>query len=220
MEVNRFMETKEVINGVTLTANKNQMFGNMYQVALDWLAQRDPWEISRLSGIFFDGKAFHLESLGQAVTIDYPDYTFPQELNQWHFLSLLHYLSLANGRALSGQQITFANYKNGMIRGGGFDRETEKVIQTKLGKLSPDELKQRCLNCGAIFESSNADLCARFTFAPNYPVWLKIWFADEEFPASGRMLLDASAENYLSIEDAVTVGGVILDKLLDSISEI
>ena len=49
---------------------------------------------------------------------------------------------------------------------------------------------------------------------PNYPVWLKIWFADDEFPASGKIFVDASAEKYLSIEDAVTVGGAILDSVI------
>ena len=48
---------------------------------------------------------------------------------------------------------------------------------------------------------------------PRYPVWLKVWFADEEFPASGRLLLDESALHYLTIEDAVTVGSLILDQL-------
>lgn len=46
-----------------------------------------------------------------------------------------------------------------------------------------------------------------------YPVWLKVWFADEEFPASGRLLVDESAPSYLTIEDAVTVGALILDEL-------
>lgn len=192
----------------------------MYQAALSWLEKRDPRQISALSGVAFDGKAFHLDSLGQSVTIAYPAYSFPSELNQWHILTLMHYLSSANGAPLSGQQISFANYKDGMVRGGGFDRDTEKLIQTKLGMLSPEVLKQRCRRCGAIFVPSNADLCAEFSFAPNYPVWLKIWFADEEFPASGRLLLDASAENYLSIEDAVTLGGVILDMLLEPTPEI
>lgn len=51
-------------------------------------------------------------------------------------------------------------------------------------------------------------------FLPNYPVTLKLWFADEDFPASGRMLLDAGADHYLTIEDAVTVGEIILERLL------
>ena len=66
---------------------------------------------------------------------------------------------------------------------------------------------------GAELLPSNADFCARFDFAPRYPVWLKVWFADEEFPASGRLLLDESAPHYLTIEDAVTVGSLILDQL-------
>ena len=60
---------------------------------------------------------------------------------------------------------------------------------------------------------SNADFCARFDFAPRYPVRLKIWFADKEFPASGRLLLDESAPHYLTIEDAVTAASLILDRL-------
>ena len=54
-----------------------------------------------------------------------------------------------------------------------------------------------------------------FPFLPNFPVTLKVWFADEEFDASARMLLDASADHYLTIEDAVTVGEILLEKLLN-----
>lgn len=195
--------------------NSNQLFSNMYAAALERLEGRDPWQICAKSGIAFDGDAFRLESLGQQITIAYPSYAVQQDLEPWHVLCLLHYLAQANGSPLSGRQITFAKHKDGMVRGGGFDRDAEKIIQTKLGRLSPEELKRRCRTCAGIREPSNADLCAKFTFAQNYPVWLKIWFADEEFPASGRILLNASAENYLSIEDAVTVGGIILDKLLN-----
>lgn len=196
--------------------NANQLFSNMYSAALHRLEGRDPWQIQTLSGVAFDGSAFHLDSFGQPVTIPYPTYAAPQNIDPWHFLSLLHYLSDANGTPLTHRQITFAGQKDGMVRGGGFDRDAEQIIQRKLGAFSPEQLRQRCIACGGIPEPSNADLCVQFLFAPNYPVWLKIWFADEEFPASGRMLLDASAENYLSVEDAVTVGTVLFQKLLDT----
>ena len=45
------------------------------------------------------------------------------------------------------------------------------------------------------------------------PVILKIWLPDEDFPASGRLLLDASADHYLTIEDAVTVAEILLERL-------
>lgn len=197
-----------------MNMEKDQLFSNMLGAALKWLEGQDPREISRRTGAYFDGKAFHLESLGIPVTVFYPAYTVVPELAQWHVLTLLHYLAKADGMPVTGQQITFAQHKEGMVRGGGFDRDVEKAIQTKLGKLPSEELERRCLALGGNVEPSNADLCARFSFAPNYPVWLKIWFADEEFPASGRLLLDATAEHSLSIEDAVTVGSLILNRLV------
>ena len=87
------------------------------------------------------------------------------------------------------------------------------IYQGRTVDMPPKELERRCGSLGAELLPSNADFCARFDFAPRYPVWLKVWFADEEFPASGRLLLDESAPRYLTIEDAVTVGSLILDQL-------
>ena len=87
------------------------------------------------------------------------------------------------------------------------------TVRRDLGILPPEELERRCRSLGAEILPSNADFCARFDFAPRYPVWMKVWFADEEFPASGRLLLDESAPHYLTVEDAVTVGSLILDQL-------
>ncbi len=42
----------------------------------------------------------------------------------------------------------------------------------------------------------------------------EIVVADEEFPASGKLLLDASADHYLMIEDAVTAGQILIEKLV------
>ena len=98
-------------------------------------------------------------------------------------------------------------------RRAGLDRNAELIVRRDLGILPPEELERRCRSLGAELLPSNADFCARFDFAPRYPIWLKVWFADEEFPASGRLLLDESAPHYLTIEDAVTVGSLILDQL-------
>ena len=194
--------------------NRNQMFSNMLQVSLNWLEEASPEEISQKTGISFDGTTFRLESLGVPVTISYPNYQITPTLDQWHCLTLLHYLHLADGTPLTNKQISFSDYKDGMIRGSGFDYDVERTVSQKLGSLHPKELERRCRKLGGKLLPSNADFCVEFSFAPNYPIWLKIWFADEEFPASGRMLLNASSEHYLSIEDAVTLGALILEKLL------
>lgn len=77
-----------------------------------------------------------------------------------------------------------------------------------------DSLQEVCKELGAEFIESNADLCAVFSYLPLYPVTLKIWFADDEFPATGRLFLDKNADCHLTVEDAVTVGEVILKSLV------
>ena len=191
----------------------NRQFERMLLSARERLAQHDPQDIAQKNGLRYTGAAFETQTFGQAITIHWPSLHITPPLSSWHTLTLLHYLDLADGTPLTGRTIPFSQHKDGLVRGGGFDQNAELIIRRDLGVLPASELERRCQSLGAQIQSSNADFCARFLFLPNYPLWLKIWFADEEFPASGRLLLDESAPHYLTIEDAVTVGSLILDRL-------
>ena len=194
---------------------KDQMFSQMNQAALARLAGREPRELARNAGIRYEAEAqaFHIPTMGMEVTLSYPDYRFMPELPGWHSLVILHYLDLADGFPLTGKEIPFGQMKSGMIRGGGIDRRCELTIQN-LKNLSEDTLMKICENIGGEPISSNADAAYRIPFLPKFPVTLKIWLPDEEFPASGRLLLDSSADHYLTIEDAVTVAEIILERII------
>lgn len=197
---------------------ENRQFENMLAAARARLARRAPEEIAEKSGARYADGLISLKTLGRDVTIRLPDCAIQPPLPQWHALTLLHYLDLADGTPLSGKMMAFGQYPEGMVRGGGFDRRAETDIRLHLGLLPPEELRRRLLALGAALEPSNADLCARIPFLPRYPLWLRIWFADEEFPASGRMFLDESAAHYLTVEDAVVVGELILERLTENIT--
>lgn len=192
---------------------ENRQFARMMQTAQERLLRHVPEEISEKAGVRYENGVFWVRTLGRRVEIQWPAGKITPPVSKWHALTLLHYLDLADGTPLSGRTITFSQYKDGLVRGGGLDRNTELIVRRDLGVLPREELARRCETLGAELLPSNADFCARFDFAPRYPVWLKVWFADEEFPASGRLLVDESAPNYLTIEDAVTVGSLILDCL-------
>ena len=192
---------------------ENRQFERMLEAARSRLLRHVPEEISEKAGVRYENGVFWVRTLGRRVEIQWPDGKITPPVSKWHALTLLHYLDLADGTPLSGRTITFSQYKDGLVRGGGLDRNTELIVRRDLGVLPREKLARRCENLGAELLPSNADFCARFDFAPRYPVWLKVWFADEEFPASGRLLVDESAPNYLTIEDAVTVGSLILDCL-------
>ncbi len=196
--------------------HKNQMLDSMLRAAKDRLLRHDPMEIALNADVNFDGKMFQFDTLGTHVGLSYPEFEPGQELSQWHILPILHYLDLADGTSLSGELMPFAGYREGMVRGEGFDRDAERIIRDRLGKLEHEVLKRRCLELGATILPSNADFCAKLDFMPRYSLWLKMWFADEEFPASGRILIDGNAAHYLSVEDAVTVGSLVLHFLEES----
>ena len=194
-------------------ASPNRQYESMLAVARERLSRHTPETIARRAGVVWAGGRLTVSTLGQSVAVTVPDFTVSPALDMWHTLTLLHYLDLADGMPLSGKMMAFAQYPDGMVRGGGFDRRVEQVIRLRLGLLPLEELCRRCLALGAELLPSNADLCARFPFLPRYPLWLRLWFGDEEFPASGRLFLDESAAHYLTVEDAVTVGDLLLERL-------
>lgn len=197
---------------------KDRAFQEMRTVAEGWLAGRDPREIEEKAGVLWEPEktVFRVPSLGQVLEVSAEDWSVNPRPENWHYLILLHYLFLADGTPLSGEAATFGNLKDGLIRGTNFDRTADQELARFLKGKKPEQIKQICQTLGAEFRSTNADLCVVFPFLPRYPVTVKIWFADEEFPASGKMLVDKSADHYLTIEDAVTVGEVMIRKLWEA----
>lgn len=191
----------------------HRMFDEMRNAAIARLAGRRPEDIAEKARVPFDGTAFLLDTLGMHIRVQYPEYHMTPQLHDWHTLTVLHYLDLADGTPRTGKWMNFSQQKDGMVRGGGFDRKVELQMQTSIGKLPPDVLHQRCQALGGTQVLSNADYCCELPFLPMYPVLLQVWFADEEFAPSGRLLLDSSASHYLTVEDAVVVGELLLELL-------
>ena len=198
----------------------NRMFAEMLKSARERLVGRDPAEIARLASVEFDAgqSRFEFKSLGRRITVSWPELVVEGAQEGWHQLVILHYLAIADGIPQTGRWISFAGLKDGMIRGGGFDRRSASALSAMLGGLSENEAAAVCAALGAVPVDSNADLCAVIPFLPEYPVCLKLWLADEEIPASARMMVDASADHYLTVEDAVTVGEIVLSELQAGIS--
>ena len=88
-----------------------------------------------------------------------------------------------------------------------FKNKSEIRIETALKELGGNDKK------------SKADLCMEIPFLPMYPVTINIWFADDEYPTSGKLLLDKSADHYLTVEDAVTVGDLILSRITNALKD-
>ncbi len=200
-----------------MAVHENRAFLEMLAAAKKRLAGRSPVEIAEKANVTFDAEhqTFQLISLGEEIIIHYPSYDIEQTLDEWHHLVILHYLDMADGTPLGQRIISFGELRDGLVRGGGFDRTCEQTMARYFAKKPLENLQAVCTVLGAPMQDSNADLYAVLPFLPQYPVTWKLWLAEEEdeIDGSGRLFLNSSADHYLSIEDAVTVGSLILDRL-------
>lgn len=199
----------------------NRAFQQMLLSAKERICVHAPDEIAQKSSAVFhkDKSFFELQSLDQRIQITFPECKFQPWIDEWQQLVILHYLDLADGTEVSPEMVSFGSLKDGLIRGTKFDHDMERELGGFLDGMTHEQLCRVCEGLGAQFVEERADLCAVFPFLPRYPVWLKVWFADDEFEASGKFLLSKSADHYLTIEDAVTVGELLLSKLKDILDE-
>ena len=190
----------------------NRAFNEMYIAAKKRLESRSPIDIANKANIIFceDTSTLKVKSLDKTVELIYPSYEYKQKLDDWYVLILLHYLDMADGTPVSKQTVNFGELKDGLIRGVRFEKTMELELGRFLANKEPEQVINVCKSLGAEIIKSKFDLCAVFPLFPNYPVTLNVWFADEEFEAVGKMLVDKSADNYLTIEDAVLVGEFML----------
>ena len=186
----------------------------MLKIAQGRLKGRSAEEISEKPGLIYwkEDRVFQTASMNQEYEISCTDFLCRQKIDQWFHLVLLHYMDLGDGTPVSKELITFGEMKDGLIRGTKYDRTMDQEIKKFLKDKEPEQVKAVWKKLGAEFVSSRADLCAVFPFLPRFPLIVNVWFADDEFEATGKMLLSRTADRYLTVEDAVIVGDIVLNR--------
>lgn len=107
-----------------------------------------------------------------------------------------------------------ADMPGGFIRGTKYDRTMAQALVDFLKGKTEEQVEEILLELGGQFLPGKADLNVMLPFLPRFPLHLNIWFADEEFSPSARLLVDRCAVHYLTVEDAVSMGDVIIDLLV------
>ena len=196
----------------------NRAFQEMKKAAAERLLGKSAARTAQMTGILWNEQSgyLELESLGECVRILYPSWELENELEEWQTLLLLHYLDMADGTPLSGEWATFGNLKDGLIRGTKFDRTADIELGKFLKGKDLEQLKGILEMLGARFQKGRADLSAELLLFPRYPFRLNMWLEDDEFPASGKLLVDKSADHYLTVEDAVTAGELLFRRLKEA----
>jgi hypothetical protein len=209
------MKTKGAMTMPTLEGNVP--YETMLAAAAERLAGKDVAAAAVRAGMEYDERTgtISFESFGRPAKIFLPDLTAEGELSVWQHIAFLQYLELEAPPKPSGDWIAIGDLEPGAVsRGRSFDTRVAGFVSTRLGRFPEETVRRACAALGAEFEKyKNADLSAVFRFLPEYPFLLNLWFADEEFPASGKILVDAGSGPALCLEAAGTMAELLADRL-------
>ena len=171
-------------------------------------------DIARCSGYPIDGNALALDFLGVHYKVDYPSGNFETvpisegELPIFTQILILHYLANPTEVKDTGTLISYKELPGGSIYIQPFTHRAIDPLVRTFG-ANPDSLLEVATRLGG-HSNGLGDIGVTYKVFPRIPVTLILWRADDEFPASGNILFDASAPEILPTEDyAVLASSVV-----------
>ena len=118
---------------------------------------------------------------------------------------MLHYLLRASGTRPSGRLTAFRELPGGDIYVAPFTARTVKPLAAVFGSNGAALVRAGTALGGQPVKVGRHGVAVNAL--PRVPVTLAVWEGDDEFPASGNILFDSTAPDYLSTEDLVVLAG-------------
>jgi len=153
------------------------------------------------TGSSLEPGAITLTFINRGYRIRWPEIAFSftdddAEVPLKDMVLILHYLATAKGTPLKDEPITYRDVPDGM---GYYDVFQKRAIRPWLNRFAvqPEAL----LKAGEAFGGKPGefgDASVTLMAFERVPVTLVLWRGDEEFPAEGGVLFDASVVDYLS----------------------
>jgi hypothetical protein len=199
---------------------KNKTFMN-WDVTLE-LAQKE-FQESQPKNIVFRAGVKYLEEkkeiivpfLNEEIRVRYPSgdiyHVQGKEIPIANKILILHYLNSAEGIPLKHKLISFKELPSGSIYIGPFYNRAIRPLIKYFGDR-PESLVKAGITIGGEQEEIG-DVSVKIPVFPMVPITYVIWRGDEEFPASGNVLFDASAPHYLPTEDYAAMSSMVVYEL-------
>lgn len=193
-----------------------------YGYAVEKMAMKDPAVMADNAEVEFNREThtFTVKFLGQDYTVSYPDGEVKiagseGEVPIVNKILILHYLGHANGAPWQDRYISFKELPDGAIYIEPFTNRAIKPM-LKYFAESQDKFVEAASLVGGKKQVLGDTSVTVWAF-PRVPITYVIWSGDDEFPASGNILFDASASGYLPTEDYAMLSGMVIHYLANLI---
>lgn len=175
-----------------------------------------------------DGQYLYVPFLNGTVRIDrataetqysLPAFAAAQEIPSWHKASQVLSNSVFEALTYAPEKVTLSGKWAGIPELGGHigaghagNGLQDSYFSLFSGKR--EALEHACSSLGGRREEAgSADVSFVFDYLPWFPLWLTFWDGDDEFPASGSFLFDASSLKIMRYEVLWYTMNVMIDLL-------
>ena len=160
--------------------------------------------------------AYILPMWGRNLSISYPDFRLTkedtlEELDVAAQALVMYHFITTDGTPELGRLISFADLPDGRFYNSAFQGYTGGELERKIGSD-----RNRFETAAEILGGSKqplGDAAYRFSLFPRVPLITVLWEGDEDFPASYRILFDASVPKHMPT-DACAIAGSMLTRQL------
>lgn len=185
-----------------------------HELALERFRACSLQDMARFSGYSVSDNALMIEFLGQHFRLDHPSGNFlPSQSSDGDLpiatqILILHYVTNLSEPMEVGSFISFKELPGGAIYIKPFTGRAIDPLVRIFGS-DPDSLLAVAKHLGGQ-PNAMGDVGATYRLFPRVPVALILWRADDEFPASGNILFDASAPAILPTEDFAVLASTVV----------
>ena len=124
---------------------------------------------------------------------------------------ILHYLVAADGCPMADRWIAFREFPGGLLYTAAFQRHVSAALAGAYGHDAAALARVGSRLGGERLGYGDASF--RFRLLPRVALAVTLSVADDEFPADARVLFDAAANHYLSLEDLAGLGEWFAERL-------
>jgi hypothetical protein len=162
-------------------------------------------------------KALLLPFIGDEIRVTHPGMAITiasnaGEVPLWAKILVLHYLVMAKGTGLRGEQVTFKQLEGGMGYDPAFHRRVIRPVIDRFGPALAGFLVAG-ERAGGV-RSGESSHALSFRAFPRVKVVFVLHEGDEEFPPSGSVIFDASIADYLSTEDVAVLCNMLAVRII------
>lgn len=173
-------------------------------------------------GATFKETALEMSYWGRQVVIDWPGLTMTYQadgssLSVFDEAVILYYLRYADGTPLADRWVSFRELPDG----GFYHQAFQGYSGDRLARAfaaQPDELHIAACKLDGVLLSGLPGIAYAFQPLPCIRLAAILYLGDEEFPTTARVLFDAAASHYTTIDGLALLGAGLASRLIRAAS--